>query len=83
MPTQKLFNQFLIFVNLYQHAKKSVYSISTFFRYSQILSTATILATPTFGHAHPEIFNHLLIWVGLCQHTKKSITFICSFLRHS
>ena len=35
-PTQKSLKQLLTFLNLYKHAKKSVYSIYSFLRYSQI-----------------------------------------------
>ena len=58
--------------------KKSVYSESSFFRYSQF--SITRLAKHIFGNVHPKIFNHLLICVNLCQHVKTQlISFVHSW----
>ena len=44
--------------------KKSVYSICSFFRYSQSWSPATRLTTPISDHAHPKNFQTLF---NLCE----------------
>ena len=72
-------NQFLIFLNLCQHAKNqflpSVHSSDTVnFRVSSTNWPFLFLTILT-----PKIFNHFLICVNLCQHAKKSVNFICSF----
>ena len=37
------------------------------------------MATPIFGHAHPNIFQQLLISINLYQHSKnKDFLFFCS-----
>ena len=70
MPTQKFFDQLLIFVNLYLHAKTqfipSVHSSDKFnFR---VLSPGS--QHPFLTMLTPKIFNHLLICVNLYQHAK-------------
>ena len=62
--------------------KKSVYSICSFFNYSQFFR----VPSPDWPHPfltmiNPETFNHLLICVKLCQHANKSVNSISSFIR--
>ena len=61
--------------------KKSVYSICSFFKYSQCSSSVTRLATAIFKHAHPKNFPspfNLREFVPACT---KSVNSISSFLR--
>ena len=53
--------------------KKSVYSICSFFRNSQLRSPVTRLATHILTIFTSKIFNHLLICVKLYQHAKNQL----------
>ena len=75
-PTQKRFDQLLIFVNLYQHAINQFFHL---FRYSQFQCPVNRLATPIFDHNFQSPFN-LHEFVPAC---KKSVDSICSFLSNS
>ena len=66
MPTQKMFDQLLIFVNLYQHAKNH------FITYGH--SSDTVLR-PDWPHSflnipNQKIFDQLLIFVNFYQYAK-------------
>ena len=54
-PTQKPLNQFLAFLNLYQHTKNQFIQ-SVHFLDGQFQSPMTRLATPIFDHDHPKNF---------------------------
>ena len=82
MPTQKIFDQLFIFVNLYQHAK------------NQFISSVHSSDTVSFkvpSHDWPQPFLTMqapktfkLIFMKLCQHAKnKLITFVNSILESS
>ena len=79
MPTQKNFDQLLIFVNLYHHAKKSVIP--------SVHSSGTVsFRVPSPDWAHPfltmptqKIFDQLLIYVNFYQNAKnQAVLLICS-----
>ena len=73
MPTQNFFDQLLIFVNLYQHAKNQ---LTPSFRSSYIVNfkvSSPRLTTLIFDHLTPKIFKHFLICVNLCQHEKNQL----------
>ena len=72
MPTQKNFDQLLIFVNLHHHAKKQLFNLF-------ILQVQSVWV-PSPGWAHPfltrpspKIFNHILICMNFYQHTKNQL----------
>ena len=73
MPTQKIFDQALTFVNLYHHAK------TQFIPYIQSSDTVSLRALPpdwphSFLATHtPKIFNQLLICINLYQHAKNQL----------
>ena len=74
----KIFNQLLIFVIMYQHAKsKFIASVDS--SDSQFYSPAIRLVTPILIMFTPKMFNHLLICVKLYQDVKnKVVSSICS-----
>ena len=53
--------------------KKSVYSICSFFRYSQFWSPTIWLAVSIFDHVNPHVWEQFLICMKLCQHTKSGL----------
>ena len=70
---QEVFDQLLIFVNLYQHAKSQLIHLF-------ILQIKPILETCyKTGHTYfliiftPKLFNHLLISLNLYQHAKSQL----------
>ena len=76
MRTQKILNQRLKFVIMYQHAKNQLMnSIYSFFRYNQFWS-------PFTGLAHPQIIKSSFNLCETVPACKKSVSFISSFLRY-
>ena len=79
MPTQKIFDQLLIFVITYQHVKNQVipfvYSSDTVnFRVQRPDWPNLFLTMP-----HQKLFNQHLIFVNLYQHAKnEAVSSICS-----
>ena len=69
MPTQKMFDQLLIFVNLDQHAKNQLFYLFI----PQIVNFGVPSRDwphPDLTKPSPKIFNHLLICMNLYQHVK-------------
>ena len=69
MPTQKMFDQLLIFVNLDQHAKNQLFHLFI----PQIVNFGVPSRDwphPDLTKPSPKIFNHLLICMNLYQHVK-------------
>ena len=79
MPTQKIIDQLLIFLNLYQHAKnQSIPSVHSSdignFRVQRLDWPHPFLTMP-----NQKISNQFLIFVNLYQHTKKeAVSSVCS-----
>ena len=75
IPTQKLFDQLLVFANLYQHAKKSFTS--------SVHSSDTVnfrVLQPDWPHSFlimltTKSFNHLLICMNFRRHAKNWFTY--------
>ena len=76
-PPKKI-DQFLIFVNLYQHAKKNSHS-NLFI----LQSPVTRLATPNFDYANLKDFQPPIYLHEFVPACKKSVSSICSFFRYS
>ena len=70
VPAPKIFNQFLIFTNLYQHAKiQFIPSVITWDTVNvRVLSPDWL--HPFFTTPTPNIFNHLLICANSYQYAK-------------
>ena len=69
MPTQQIFDQLLIFVSVYQHAKTqfipSVHSSDTVnFRDQKFWSPETRIGIPICDHAQPKNFQSTLNFCG-------------------
>ena len=71
LPTQKIFDLILIYVNLYQHAKKSGYFIDLFRTYSSLKNPAIWLRTFWLSSQEPKFSQ---IW-DFCRNTAKNINF--------
>ena len=84
IPSQKFFDHYLIFVNLYQHAKNQ-------FIPSVHSSDKVNFRVPSRDWPHPfstmptrKISNHILVCVNLYQHVPPKLdNCICSFLRYT
>ena len=62
-----------------------IYSVCSFFRYSQFYSPITRLTTPIFDHTHPENFQatfnlYKFVPKPAC---KKIVNSMCSFFRYN
>ena len=74
MPTQKIFGQLLVFMNMYQHAKNQLFHLFIL-QIESVLEPSNQTGHTHFDHAHPKIFNHLLISMNWYQHAKNQIPF--------
>ena len=74
MPIQKIFYQLLIliFANLYQHAKKSVYP-SVHYSDAPCSDTGNVRVPSFLTMPIPKMFSHLLICLNLYQHAKNQL----------
>ena len=69
---------------MYQNVKNHfIYSICSFFKYSQFQSPMTRLTTPIFDHAYPKNFQSSFNLCEIVPACKKSVSSISSFLRYS
>ena len=82
MPTQKIFDQLLIFVNLYQHAKNQFISLFIL-QIPSILESHQHTGYTIFDHAHPQNLQSPFNLRQFAPASKKSFYSISSFLRYS
>ena len=74
MPAQN-FQSILIYVNLYQHAKKSGYFIDLFWRYFRLKNPAIWLAENILAHISNCVGTQQIIWIFITEQIQyKSIT---------
>ena len=73
-PSPQIFEQLLIFVNLYQHAKNQLFQLFIL-QFRQFQEPTTKLITPLFDYMFkwlyvPQMFKNLSICMNLYQHAK-------------